>query len=247
MGYYGEESTRLRSAELIFQSVANQVARKAWLGRGRVPDEFRPTHSLLMTHIWLVHRRLVADEGDHKLLQEALFDRLWEDTTMRIRSMGISELMVNKSLGDVQKYSFPILVSLDQALALPSDEERNDNLGAAVWRNVWLAERRMTVEHCVEMALYLRRQDEMLGNTETAALLEGRIAWEPVPSWKGVRSVVSVQDSQAPEGEVAEEEIVAEEEEEEEEGDWRPALANTGKTYYWNIKTRETRWDKPSL
>jgi len=56
-----------------------------------------------MSHVWLVHRRLIgAGEGDlaenkaNKHLQEAVFDKLWEDTTVRIRSMGVSELMVGQ-------------------------------------------------------------------------------------------------------------------------------------------------------
>jgi hypothetical protein len=36
-----------------------------------------------MTHVWLVHRRLDAAGEGEKELQEAIFDRLWEDTTHR--------------------------------------------------------------------------------------------------------------------------------------------------------------------
>ena len=151
----------MRHADVVFQSCANQASRKAWLSRGRVsrpealrlcrfspnhrshvspsihfllqvPNEFRPRHALLMTHLWMVHRRLMAEGESSKQVQEAVFDKLWEDTSHRIRSTGIAELMVNKSLGDVQKYSFPLLVAYDQALAQPSPEEQADHLGAAV-------------------------------------------------------------------------------------------------------------------
>jgi hypothetical protein len=59
--------------------------------------------------------------------------------------MGIGELMVNKSLGDVQKYSFPLLMAYDQAMSQPNPVEQADHLGAALWRNVWLGDRAMTV------------------------------------------------------------------------------------------------------
>ena len=61
LGYYGDESTRIRNAEALLQSCANQAGRKAWFGRGRALDEFRPKHALLMTHVWLVHKRLMGD------------------------------------------------------------------------------------------------------------------------------------------------------------------------------------------
>lgn len=228
----------------MFQSCANQAARKSWLGRGRVTDEFRPRHALLMTHIWLVHHRLsaaaAAGEGDAKPMQEAVFDKLWDDTTVRIRSMGINELMVNKSLGDVQKYSFPMLVSYDQALALPSLEEQDDHLGAAVWRNIYLAEKSLTVEHCMVLVQYMREQKKILEDTKTQAVCEGRIAWGPVPSWKGIKSLVHGEAL-----DIDNEDKEEDSEDEDEEGEWREALAQTGKKYYWNAKTRETRWEKP--
>ena len=61
LGYYGEESTRLRNAEALFQSCVDQASKKSWLARGRVANEFRPRHALLLTHIWLVHKRLLKD------------------------------------------------------------------------------------------------------------------------------------------------------------------------------------------
>ena len=34
--------------------------------------------------------------------------------------------------------------------------------------------------------------------------------------------------------------------EEEQESDWREEFAPTGKRHYWNVKTRESRWEKPA-
>ena len=61
-------------------------------------NDFRSKHTMLMLHIWLVHRRLLApdlvDKGMGKNIQECLFDELWEDTSNRIRAMGVNELSV---------------------------------------------------------------------------------------------------------------------------------------------------------
>jgi len=251
LGYYGEETTRLRNSEALFQSCVNQANRKAWYSRGMIPKEFRPRHCLLLSHIWMVHRRLIAEGKQGKLMQEALFDILWEDTTVRIRSVGVTELLVNKSLSDVQKYSFPMLVSLDQAVAMPSGEETLDQLGAAMWRNLWKASTDMTVEHCIVMADYVEKESAMVQELDFDALCEGRIPWSPVPSWSGVPSMLEGSDSDSG-GEVLDSTEAAkadldssELEKEEEEGEWREALALDGRRYYWNVRTRESRWDRP--
>ena len=187
LGYYGEESTRIRNAEAIFQSCSNQSNRKAWYGRGQVSKDFRPKHAMIMTHIWLVYRRLDSDamgnEKANKLLQEAVFDLVWEDTQFRIRNVVSNELLLNKNLKEVQKYTFPMLYSFDQALAATEEEKRLDHLGAALWRNVWGADRKMTVEHCMEMAKYIQTSRAVLEATDIAAVTEGRIPWGEIPSW----------------------------------------------------------------
>jgi hypothetical protein len=42
-----------------------------------------------------------------------------------------------------------------------------------------------------------------------------------------------------------EEEGEEEEEEEREKGDWKMAYSETGRVYWWNVKTRESVWEKP--
>jgi len=243
LGYYGAESTRLRNAEAVFQTCIDQSSKKAWLTRGRVVNEFRPRHTLLLAHVWLVHKRLLADGESGKLMQEAIFDLLWEDTSMRIRSMGINELSVNKNLSEVQKYSFPLLVEYDQAMALPTKAEREDHLGAASWRNLWMADANLTVEHCMEMAAYLNREYESLQNLDGEAFYEGRIPWGQVPSWAGIKSLVD--ESEDEDAKLALEAELDAATDDDELGEWREALAVNGKRYWWHIKTRESRWEKP--
>lgn len=52
-------------------------------------------HSLLALHVWIFHNRFKVDynvggEFSGRRMQEQLFERFWEDTTLRIRNAGVS-------------------------------------------------------------------------------------------------------------------------------------------------------------
>lgn len=61
---------------------------------GMVNDDFRSKHALRVLHVWLLRSRLIKIETTGIVLDEALFDEFWEDTSNRIRSLGVSEMMV---------------------------------------------------------------------------------------------------------------------------------------------------------
>lgn len=52
-----------------------------------------------MIHVWMIHKRLITEGREGQRLQEALFDQLWEDTSNRIRAVGIGELSVSHMHG----------------------------------------------------------------------------------------------------------------------------------------------------
>lgn len=63
---------------------------------GRLADDFRSNHTIYLLHVWMVHRRLIVNDlgKEGNRIQECLFDEFWEDTSNRIRKLGIGELSV---------------------------------------------------------------------------------------------------------------------------------------------------------
>jgi len=83
---------------------------------------------MVTMHLWFLHKRLIASNvhngnlSQDELLrvQEELFEIFWNDTLCRMRKEGVREMSVNKSLLQVQQYTFLHLFHYDhiyQALA----------------------------------------------------------------------------------------------------------------------------------
>ena len=107
-----------------------------------------------MTHAWMVHKRLIKEGNEGRLIQECMFDELWEDTCNRLRAIGINELSVNKYLSEVQSYSFQFCVELDQALTKPTEEEVVQDIGGALWRHAYAGNDDIDEEHVLKFARY---------------------------------------------------------------------------------------------
>lgn len=105
-----------------------------------------------MTHTWLIHKRLLKEGKEGQRLQECMFDELWEDTCARLRAIGISEISVNKHLGEVQSFSFKYCCELDEAVTKSSEAEIIDDMGGAIWRNVYIAKEDMDENHVLDFA-----------------------------------------------------------------------------------------------
>lgn len=246
---------------------------------GLIGSDFRSKQMILVLHIWMIHKRLMVEGKPALLIQEALFDELWEDTSNRIRAQGIGELSVNRYLKDVQGYSFRCCVELDHVLSLPptaplvnpsgSEDEKDvvyhsyeerilDELAGALWRGVYLRREDVPEDHVLALAEYVRREQLSLLDLSQQAIFEGRILWGKPPAWKKRSSIQHIEDA---DGQLHDNQVDAAKSEEQKEkerqrrekilqvikerGIWREAVAPDGRKYYWNSKTRESRWEKP--
>lgn len=185
VGYFGADATRARTVSALFKSCALQAAHPNWAKRSGIDTKaFRPRHALVFAHVWLVHRAFETVGASTKrargLLQEELFDELWEDTQERIRVEGVAEISVNKHLTDVQKYSFQAALEYDDASAR-TGADRRDALGAAVWRHVYLAKEDAEEDKCLAVADYL------LARLDSNILAEqpDEVDWRGAPLSKG--------------------------------------------------------------
>ena len=74
----------------------------------------------------------------------------------------------------------------------------------------------------IDLATYIRKEQISLFNISNEAILDGRIDFEDPPFWNIVPGKATAALNV-----------------------WEEVVANNGKTYYWNIETGETTWEKP--
>jgi cytochrome b pre-mRNA-processing protein 3 len=241
LGLGGGNTTLGVSRSLLF-NCKNQASHEDWfaVNKGWVGTDFRSRHSILLVHIWLIHKRLLlcGDKSSKKqglAIQESMFDELWDDTSNRIREAGINELSINKYLTQVQGYSFKACVELDEALTKPSRDEKVEEIAGVVWRSVYNKRDEVDEDRVLALANYVESEHTSLQNVSDNAMLEGRVAFSSVP-------VFQSKPTRKPQETASIEDLLASAKEKDE---WKRATAATGRTYYFNVKTRETRWDLP--
>ena len=219
-GFYGEESTAIRHSHAVFRSCYDVGSQPHILQHLVLENDFFHNHALINLHAWLVHNRLRSVGSQGKVMQEQLFDRFWEDTTTRIRTLGVPELTVNKHLKETQTFSFGAAMAYDHGL-----KESKDVLAGALYRNVFSnhQERPDLEESVIQMAGYVQDQVACLANQHNDDVMVGTLSWNSTPG--------------QPKGQVNSRKSSGEDE-------WKEAVSDNGDVYYWNQRTRETKWRK---
>lgn len=235
-GYKNEATALFRKSGAVYQGCVNQAALPAFYSSLQLDTDFRAQQSILMIHIWMIHRALVA-HGDTKgkILQEQLFDRLWEDTTLRLRHQGIAELTINKYLNEIQQQCFTACVAYDKGLEVCSSCKNEVGLIAPIRKHVFNVEDgdgkyRQAKKLAKYMIDGLRKMEKMTEEEIHAAALK----WPLPPKVSTTLAKVSI-------NELVEMDIV---------GckfgsNWRSALDISGKTFYWHETKRISSWELP--
>jgi hypothetical protein len=95
MGVFSQKARVGAASEALYRSIDEQATQSAWWTALGLPRTWIAEHALIAMHVWVFHNRFKVDynvggEFSGRRMQEQLFERLWEDTTLRIRNAGVS-------------------------------------------------------------------------------------------------------------------------------------------------------------
>lgn len=232
LGFMNEDDRLYRQSLRVLQSCMIKTALPEFYHALHLTPNFRAQQALLMAHVWIVHRRLSQDGDEGKIMQEVIFDRLWEETVVRIRFMNVSELTVNKHLAEVQQQCFNACIAYDRGL-----KEGQATLQNAVAKHLLDDETPAGQRIATSVAEYMKRELKNLEKVDSKYIMEGTIPWGPHPSVAAGAKIVTAAD----EDDQDEYTLIGQQ-----FGNWRTALDNRGKLYYWNLTTRMSSWERPT-
>ena len=193
-------------------------------------------------HLWFLHKRLVADTYDKQtalLVQEELFNALWDDTACRIRQQGINELLLNKNLKKVQQYTFMHLTHYDHAFTefAEKPEERMEELRKIVWMHILVRDDAIDerVDQIDRIAWYIEANyQNIFLDWPDEYYRQARVKWVDLPDFSGL---MDTDGKELPENPIHPEDILPH--------PWRRNITLKGVEYYWNPETRKTQWERP--
>jgi hypothetical protein len=223
MRHDSKESTEIRCAHALLRTCVSRGGHSTLLRYFDVRPAFPLTHQLIVLHTWIVSKRLLHDQD--KALQRELFTALWENTERRIRAEGVNEMSVNKHLAEVQRLSYGALTAYDAGFAQTSDGDQE--LGSSLYRNVFAANKAVSDAVVLDTAAWLRGEVGRVRTMDREFFRQGQLFWT------------------LPRGAVVTSEDLLAEEARGAAGEWRRALAVDGRHYWWNIDSRESRWERP--
>lgn len=250
-----DQRNRIEQAERLFRAAQHRASQKYWHVQGRVcPHEFRAHHGLLTLKIWLLNKRLMLkNDNSSKLTQEELFDVFWNDTRARIRAQdGISELMVNKHLTDVQQRTFQNCFLLDEGFSLSDENARKSEIGAVLYNYVYLKKEDVPTMLIMRFVDYIEEEYKNITgiNVDTGKpdkskyhlaqhfFDQGRVGWLDLPKFDKLV---------ADDGVTQIDDVAYDEREDVDDlpDGWLKTYTDAGETYYWNPRTLDVSWEKP--
>lgn len=175
-GYYSKESTLMRAAEGLYDSVTEAATDPKLFQTFEIPSDFQHEHAVLSLHVWLILVRLRPEGKYGKELAQIFYDNFQDDLEKRVRSAGV-KVKVRGQLSELEKQFYGSCMAYDKALM----GEGNESLAVALLRNVYQgAEEKESA--AAKLEKYAQRELACLSQTDSAAVVAGNVRFSFAPA-----------------------------------------------------------------
>jgi len=172
-GLFRKSETGRRARALYARAVAQAREPRFYAELG-VPDTVDGRFEMVALHVWLLLRRLRADEARAGGLAQGLFDAMFDDMDRALREMGAGDLGVGRRVKAMATAFYGRIAAYDSGLDSP-DPAFEDALIRNVWRGAAPEGGAATA-----LAAYARHRAAALERRPLEALLDGEAPFADV-------------------------------------------------------------------
>lgn len=168
-------SERRGRALKLYARLVEQARHPAFYAGCGVPDTVDGRFDMIVLHIFLVLRRLKAEERAGREVGQALFDVMFDDMDRSLREMGVGDLGVGKRVKAMARSFYGRLAAYEEALT-----SEGEALEAALRRNLF-GTVDPTDAHLTALAVYVKREAAALEAQKGEDVIAGRVSFGSPP------------------------------------------------------------------
>jgi hypothetical protein len=172
-------------ARETLMNIDKQASRDEFFTVIGLPREFPQEQALRVLHLWMVTLRLNSEEYNRRDLAY-MFDLFWGRTEANVMKVpGMSVLILNRTMADIQQSSFGALAAYDVTLDVHRQQHDDAPLCGALYRNLWGSARKsMAVPkpRLIQLKNYVLRNIAHMHTIPVEKFYSGKITWLPPAS-----------------------------------------------------------------
>lgn len=180
---FGAASPDEEAAHGLYAALVGQARRSEFYSALGVADTVDGRFDMIVLHAALLLRRLTAEGRRSARLAQALFDLMFADMDRNLREMGVGDMGVGKRIKQMAKAFYGRAAAYEAALAEPGDAA----LAEALARNLYRGSPPQP-ETLAALAVYVRRQRDLLAAQGLGELMAGRVAFGEPPGAQEIES-----------------------------------------------------------
>ncbi len=151
-------------AESLYSAVVDQSRLAVFYREGGAPDTPEGRFELLSLHMFLTLRRLRAENGDTKVLTNAVQKAFFDNLENSLREMGVGDLVVGKKLRKMAEAFYGRAKAYQNGV-----DADDDSLADAISRNIFSAPK---AAKAGEFSRYVKQAGPALDKIDLAALAD---------------------------------------------------------------------------